>query len=180
MIRIPPVDLDPAPEARARDLLAAFHDRLGTLPAVIRTLARSPAALEAFMAAELALAAGVLDPGLRRQVGLFAAEAHACPASLALRAALGRAAGLSSDQVADARRGSSPDRRADAALGFARALLAGRGRVADADVARLRQAGFGDAEVVELVATVALAICADYLNHVAGAEPDFPVPPPLP
>jgi len=180
MPRIPAVDLDHALDDRTRELLEAFHDRLGTLPALIRTLARSPAALKAFTAAELALGAGVLDPGLRRQVGLFAAEAHACPASLGLRTALGRAAGLSSDQVVDARRGTSPDRRVDAALRFARALLEGRGRVGDADVARLRKAGFGDAEVVELVATVALALCADYLNQVAGTEPDFPVPPPLP
>jgi alkylhydroperoxidase family enzyme len=180
MPRLRPVDADTHRSLESRELLETYRENLGTLPAVIRTLAHSPAALKAFMEAELALSSGSLSEPLRRQVGLLAAEVHGCPASLALRAALGRSAGLGSDQIADGRRGASPDRRVDAALRFVRALLDGRGRVEDADVERLRKAGFRDAEVVELVATATLALCADYLNLLADAEPDFPPPAPLP
>jgi alkylhydroperoxidase family enzyme len=179
MARIHPVDLNAPQSGQAGGLLERFRAGLGTLPAVVRTLAHSPAALEAFMGAELALLSGSVEEALRRQVGLLVAELHGCPASLALRAAMGRAAGLSSDQIADGRRGSSPDRKTDAALRFARALIESRGRVGDEDLERLRKSGFRDAEIVELVAAVALALCADYLNLVAQAEPDFPAPAPL-
>jgi hypothetical protein len=50
-----------------------------------------------------------------------------------------------------------------------------RGRVSTSDVAALRQAGFGDEEIVEIVAAVALNVFRNYFNLVAGTVIDFPV-----
>ncbi|MBI5446188.1 MAG: carboxymuconolactone decarboxylase family protein, partial [Deltaproteobacteria bacterium] len=58
MTRIDPVDVNAPPNGEARELLERFRERLGTLPAVIRTLAHSPAAPKAFTEAELALLSG--------------------------------------------------------------------------------------------------------------------------
>ena len=49
-----------------------------------------------------------------------------------------------------------------------------RGGVADADLARLRAAGFDDGEIAEIVAHVALNVLTNYLNRVAETEIDFP------
>ena len=57
---------------------------------------------------------------------------------------------------------------------FARALVVERGWVSDDEVERLRAAGYGDREITEIVATVALNIFSNYINHVAGTEIDFP------
>jgi hypothetical protein len=50
-----------------------------------------PAASEPFMDAELGLLSGSVGEPLRRQIRILVAEVHGCPASLALRAAMGRA-----------------------------------------------------------------------------------------
>jgi alkylhydroperoxidase family enzyme len=53
-------------------------------------------------------------------------------------------------------------------------LVVLRGQISDEGVLRVRAAGFDDAEIVEIVVNVALDISANYFNHVAGTEVDFP------
>jgi alkylhydroperoxidase family enzyme len=59
-------------------------------------------------------------------------------------------------------------------LTFAHKVVAERGWVGDEDVARLRDAGFDDGSVAEIVANVALSLFTNYFNHVAQTEVDFP------
>ena len=47
--------------------------------------------------------------------------------------------------------------------------------LSDADLAAVRQGGFDDDLVVEIIANVALNVMTNYLNKVAGTEIDFPV-----
>ena len=55
-----------------------------------------------------------------------------------------------------------------------RAIVATRGRVSDAQVQAVRAAGYGDGEIVEIVANVAANIFTNYFNHVAATQIDFP------
>ena len=82
--------------------------------------------------------------------------------------------GLGDEEIADSRRGVSPDRKTEAALEFARKVVTERGWVSDDDVASLRAAGATDVELAEIVGVVALNIFSNYFNHVAGTEVDFP------
>jgi len=54
-----------------------------------------------------------------------------------------------------------------------------KGKVADGDIQVLRQSGFGDAEIVEILATMALATFANYVSNVGEPELDFPKAPSL-
>lgn len=49
-----------------------------------------------------------------------------------------------------------------------------RGWVGDEDLGRVRRAGYGDGEIAEIVAVVAWKTFANYFNHVAGTDVDFP------
>jgi alkylhydroperoxidase family enzyme len=49
------------------------------------------------------------------------------------------------------------------------------GGVSDSQLAVLRAAGFGDGEIVEIVAVTVLNILTNYLNRVAATEIDFPL-----
>ena len=82
--------------------------------------------------------------------------------------------GLSEEQVLDSRQALSVDRKAEAALKFAKAVVEKRGWVSDADVARVRHAGYDDGEIAEIVAHVAKSMFANYFNHVAQTDIDFP------
>ncbi len=71
--------------------------------------------------------------------------------------------------------GESQDGQTRAALQFARAVVEKRGQVSDEDLDDVRAAGYGDPQIAEIVAVVALNIFTNYFNHVAATDIDFPV-----
>lgn len=178
MPRIQPVRPEAA-DAKTADLLGGVRKKLGVVPNLVSTMAASPAVATAYLGFSQALAGGTLPARLREQIALAVGQANGCDYCVAAHCALGQKAGLTPADVADARRGLADDEKAAAALAFARKLVADRGRVADADVAAVRAAGFGDGEVAEVVANVALNLFTNYFNHVAGTEIDFPAAPAL-
>jgi len=64
-------------------------------------------------------------------------------------------------------------------LSFAKQLVQKRGEIEDEEVDELRQAGYTDGEIAEIVANVALSIFTNYFNHVAETQVDFPEVPAL-
>jgi len=159
---------------KARELLEGVEKRFGRAPNIMRTMANSPAVLEAYLAFNSALAKGALSAKLREQIALAVGESNQCKYCLAAHAALGKMAGLSEVEIADSRRGASSNGKTQAVLGFARKVVRERGWVGDDDVATLRSAGFDDGGIAEIVATVAVNIFTNYLNHVSETEVDFP------
>jgi len=161
-------------DGKTRALLEGVERKLGTIPNLMRTMANSPAVLEAYLGFSGALAKGTLSARLREQIALVVGEANRCEYCLAAHAALGRLAGLSDDEIADSRRAASTDPATQAALAFARKVVAERGRVNDDDVQGLGIAGFSDGDIAEIIANVALNLFTNYFNHIAETEVDFP------
>ena len=173
MIHFTPVDPARA-EGKAKALLDAVKHKLGIVPNMTRHMARSPAVLDAYLAFAGALAGGSLGAKLREQIALVTAEENGCEYCLSAHAALGKGAGLSAADIADARSAEAADAKARHALRFARTLVLGRGHVADTDVAALRTAGFADGEIDEVIANVALNVFTNYFNNVTHPVVDFP------
>lgn len=159
---------------KAKALLEGVQKKLGMTPNLMRTMANSPAVLDAYLAFSNSLSPSSLSGKVREQLALTIAEVNRCQYCLAAHTALGKMAGLSDEVIADSRRGKSTDRKTEAMLGFARKVVAERGWVSDADVQSVRGAGVNDAEIAELIAVVAFNIFTNYFNHVAGTEVDFP------
>ena len=156
------------------DLFSGVQARLGMTPNLLLLMANAPPVLEGFLCLEDALERGVLPPRLRRQISLAVAERDRSRYSAAAHAAFGRAEGLSDEEISDARQGRSANSKAQAALRFACELVDKRGHVGDDTCARLRAAGYGDREMIEITAWVCTAIFSDYLAQVTQAEVDFP------
>lgn len=161
-------------EPRAKALLEGVQTKMGMTPNLMRTMANSPAVLESYLGFRNALGAGVLSPKLREQIALVVSESNGCQYCLSAHAALGKMVGLGDEEIADSRRGVSPDRKTEAVLQFARKVVSDRGWVSDDDLTAVRSAGASDAEIAEVVAHVAVNIFSNYFNHVAGTEVDFP------
>ena len=159
---------------KAKELLDAVQSSLGMTSDLLRTLANAPAALEAYLGFSDALSEGVLPTRLRQQIALTVAEVNRCGYSLAAHTAVGKTVGLSEENILDSRQAVSPDSKIQAALQFACQILEKRARVSDADVWRLRKAGYGDPEISEIVANVVLNMFTNYFNQVAETEVDFP------
>lgn len=178
MERITPVNPQ-AVQGRAKELLDAVKARLGLVPNMTRSMAVSPPVLEAYLGFIGALGHGILPARVREQLALNIGEANDCDYCVSAHCVLGKGAGLTEQDVLDSRRATSADPREDVLLRFARTVLEMRGVVEDADLALVRQAGFGDAEIAEVVAHVGLNVFTNYFNHVAGTVIDFPKAPAL-
>lgn len=173
MPRLPLVSPDSS-SGRAQELLSAVRAKIGVIPNLTRVLANSPAALEGYLAFSGALASGTLSAAVREQLALAIAEIHACAYCLSAHTAIGKRLGLKEDTILDARRGHSKDPKTGALLTLARTIALKRGDLADADLRVAREAGVTDAEIVEVVAAVALNVYTNWLNHIAATPIDFP------
>lgn len=173
MERITPVDPRTA-QGKAKHLLDAVKAKLGIVPNMTRAMAVSPPVLDAYLGFSGALGHGVLPARVREQLALDVGEANRCDYCVSAHSAIGKRVGLTEQDVLDSRRGTSADPKTDALLRFARTVVAKQGVVDDADVAAVRDAGHGDAEIAEVVAHVALNIFTNYFNNVAGTAIDFP------
>ncbi len=177
MTRIPtPASIDDAPEA-ARPLLNAVKAQLGSAPNLFRITANSPAALEGPARPERRACEG---PACCRHARADrslspSAQVNGCDYCLAAHSYIGKnLARLSDAEIAANRQGRSDDVKASAAVAFAVRLVQQRGAVSETDVAAVRNAGYGDGEIVEIIAHVALNTLTNYLNEALETEVDFP------
>lgn len=159
---------------KSKQLLDAVKQKLGGVPNMFRIMANSPAVLEAYLSFNASLGTGSLDAKLREQIALTVAEANICNYCLSAHTALGKLAGLTTEQLEAARTGNADDKSA-VALRFARAIVRNRGSVDSKELAAVRSAGFGDGEIAEIIAVVAVNIFTNYFNHITNPEIDFPV-----
>ena len=158
-----------------RTLLVGVSKKLGFVPGLLKAMANSPATLVGYMELRNALAAGVLPPSMREQIAIAVASSNACRGCLAAHTHFGRAAGLPEDEIAAARHWSSSDPRAAAALQLGRTLLSTGGPMQAGEIKAARAAGFNDAAIVEIAATVGMNMLTNLISNLAAVDPEFPM-----
>jgi len=170
-----PASIDDAPEA-SKGSLKAVNNLLGSVPNLFRIVANSPQTLEGYLGLNGALAKGSLSAQTRERIALAVAEINGCNYCLAAHNYLGaNLAKLSKAEIEAARRGTSSDTKAAVAVGFAAKITNNRGAVFENDLQAVRNAGYSDAEIVEIIGNVALNTLTNYINEVLGTEIDFPI-----
>ena len=180
MTRIVTPDSIEASPMASRPLLEAVKKMLGSVPNLFRVVGNSPAALEGYLGLNGALAKGALDGKTRERIALAVAEINGCDYCLAAHSFMGKnLARLDDTEILANRRGTSTDAKADAAVRFAVSVTNARGHVGASELAAVKAAGFGDAEIVEIVLHVALNTLTNYVNNVAETVVDFPAAKPL-
>ena len=117
----------------AKTLLDAVQSQLGVTPNFIRVLANSPKALEGFLGLYGALGGASIDKATQERIALAVAEGNGCEYCVSAHTAIGRHAGLSNDEMALNRKGTSSDTKAAAIVAFAKALNSNLGEVTTAE-----------------------------------------------
>ncbi|MET3614481.1 putative peroxidase-related enzyme [Rhizobium aquaticum] len=169
-----PATVADAPE-KSRPLLEAVSQQLGSVPNLFRLVATSPQALEGYLGLSGALGKGTLPAATRERIALAVAQVNGCDYCLSAHSFLGKnLAKLDDAEIAANRRGMSNDAKADAAVRFAVNVAQTRGRITDGDFASVKNAGYTDAQIVEIVQHVALNVWTNYFNNVFQTEVDFP------
>ncbi len=160
------------PEQKA--LYDAIHAQLGIVPNFLKVFANSPAALKAFLGLHGIAGDGSLDPQTRERIALTLAQQNSCEYCLSAHTAIGRKAGLDAAEIKANRAGSSRDKKAAVAVGFARSLVSHMGDITTAELQEMRSAGYSDSDIVEVITHVGMNILTNMLGKAGHVDIDFP------
>ncbi|WP_353718282.1 peroxidase-related enzyme [Dyadobacter sp. 676] len=167
----------PTPEnvpADSKPTLDMFTKNIGFTPNMMATFATSPIAFNAW-AVLFGSLSKALDVKTRDSIGLAVSEVNGCNYCLTVHSYTAQhMAKLPADEIILARKGHSSDPMRDAAVQFARKVIQTRGHVSDADFAAVRGAGYTDANIIEIVALVAMYSLTNLINNVSDPKKDFP------
>ena len=170
-----PATIDTAPQA-SQAMLEAVKKQLGVVPNLFRMVSTSPAALEGYLSLSGALGKGALPAPTRERIALAVAELNGCSYCLSAHTYLAKnLAKLDDSEISANRNGISNDPKADAAVRFAAKVVRERGHLQAKDVEAVKQAGYDDGQILEIVLHVALNTWTNYINEIGQTEIDFPV-----
>lgn len=155
-------------------LLDAIQLQLGMVPNFLKIFANSPAALRAFLGLYGIANEGSLDIQTRERIALAIAQQNSCEYCVSAHTAFGHNAGLSSDEITANRTGTSQDAKAALAVKLARSLAEHTGEITTAELIEAREAGYTDADIVEIITHVGLNIITNMIGKASRVEVDFP------
>ena len=156
-------------------MLDSISHQLGFAPNVFRIMSLSQHAFTGWLALHGALAK-TLDAKTRDGIALAVSQvnsSHYCLSAYAFTAS--NDAKLSPEEISLNRQGISSDSRKNAAVHFAKKVTEMRGKVTEADLVALRQVGFTDANIVEMIALSAEFLLTNFINNLFDTPIDFPM-----
>ena len=163
-----------------RNLFGKVEKSLGLIPNMFRCMANSVMGFDGFLKLNASLMSGKLGGRLQKLVILATSEFNGCEYCAAAHTKMAQDGNLlSSQECLDARRFVASDPKEASLLKFVSQVLETRGQVSDEDLSALREKGFGDEEIVEILGTMALATYTNYISSVGHPDLDFPEVPVL-
>ncbi|RKX71652.1 carboxymuconolactone decarboxylase family protein [candidate division WOR-3 bacterium] len=177
MARIKQINPEEA-SSYTRKLFKRIKEAFGTIPNMFRCMGNSEMALDGFLSMNASLGAGKLGPKNMKLVILATSQLNDCEYCASAHTQMAKDAGLLTDEEClNARKLIGSDPKSDALLKFTGRVFETRGKVTDQDLEAIRQAGFSDEEIIEILATMALITFANYTSNVGEPDLDFPKAP---
>ena len=170
--RLPLIDPDQASGAVKQTLDEL--SRRGPLGPMIRGMANSTALLRGYLELSRAMKRSHLDRRVSERLSLSVQEWIGCDYCLAAHTEAARQLGLSETDIALARQGTATDPKVAALVAFAQQIAAAPSEVSDEQVAELRDLGWRDEQIADVVGLVALNILTGSFNLVAGIHSTTP------
>jgi len=157
-------------------IYAQIKKAIGSVPNTFAAIAaHGPAALKAVLAADTVLASGNLKERDQETIKLVISGVAGCDYCVAAHSLLGKLAGLKPEELKNIRDGKpTGDVKRDALVRFVRKLAATSGTVSDADFAAIKDAGYSDAQLVEISLAFATTVFTNVFNRINDTEIDFP------
>ena len=169
MSRFPIHDEETAPvESQALLKIAAAAG--GQVPNFLGALSNSPAALRAYLRFRQEIGKGQLTATTRLRIGLAVASHVGAERPGQERQA--RAAGLGLDEIARARRWDSEDPRERALLRWLKPLATNRGELSELLQEEVREAGWGEAELLDAIAVQTLEVMTAQVTRAGDVPAD--------
>lgn len=163
----------------AVELFGKIKKSLGKVPNAYATIgSNSPLALEAALNLDGALRTSSLSAKEIEVVKLVVSQVAQCDYCLAAHTLAGKGAGLGAEAMLVLRHGqASGDDRFDALAAFARSVVTTSGTVASDVLDAIRQAGFSDTQLIEILLAVTSISFTNMVNRLNDTTLDFPAAP---
>jgi uncharacterized peroxidase-related enzyme len=168
MSRLTLQTIDSAPEASKPFISKAIANN-GFLPNLIAALSNAPTAVETYFTASEINSRSGLSLAEREAVQITAAAVHGCGFCVAGHTAVAYKKAKLAEPVVGALRALKPvdDARLDAIARFTRDVIRQRGAVSDDEYRHFLQAGFTEANALEVILGVSLATLCNFGNNLA-------------
>lgn len=151
---------------------------LGFVPNLYAYYAKNDTALADYLA--LQNRKSTLSAKEREVINLVASQINGCEYCQSAHTALGKMNGFTEDQILTIRKGSADfNPKLDALAKFTAAVVENRGKVTDALKDGFFDAGYTEANMIDVVIVIGDKIISNYIHNLAGFDIDFPVAPKL-
>ncbi len=159
-------------------LFKKIEQSFGKVPNMFKCMGNSDVALDGFMAFNAGIGAGKIGPKNVKMIILLTSELNRCEYCASAHTQMAKDAQLLTDkECLDARQAIGPDDKTTKMLEFAKKVKQNNGNVTDEDFQMVRDAGFDDQEIVEILGTIAMITFANYVSNVGQPELDYPKAP---
>lgn len=159
----------------AKEVLDGISNSGARVINIFKAMANSAAVLKTFFGIAKALEEKTLSNEIAERIAIQTASINGCEYCNAAHSYSGSKI-LSEDEVRLARQSKSNDAKAQAALDFAASVMKNAGKVTDDEFEKIREAGFSDGEILEIVTVVAQNFFTNAINNVSHTKVDFPKP----
>lgn len=175
MSRIQIPELNSASGATA-EVYAEIKKVAGTVPNTFAAIgAHGPAALKAILQADGVLARGTLSSADQETVKLTVSVVAGCDYCVAAHSLLGKRAGLTPETLKQIRAGQpTGNAKRDALIRLVRTLAETSGTISDEAFAAVKDAGYSDAELVDVSLAFATTAFTNVFNRINDTKIDFP------
>lgn len=174
MPAFPVQTLETAPEA-ARPALRGLQQAFGLVPNLAATMANSPTLISGFVGALTNFLGGTFTPAQRQVLLLTNAVSNRSAWAVAFHSTAALREGVPAEEVQALREGRAPKDRPLAALArLTRAFIETRGHLEERELAAFVEAGFAEAQALEVLAGLACSVMANYAGNVTRPPLEAP------
>ncbi|MDN3546765.1 carboxymuconolactone decarboxylase family protein [Mucilaginibacter aquaedulcis] len=147
---------------------------LGFVPNLFAYFAKNETALADYLA--LQNRKSTLRGKERELINLVTSQVNDCHYCRAAHTVLGKMNGFTDEQILDIRRGHAPfDSKLDALAKFTKAVVNTRGNASAAVVEAFFEAGYSEANMIDVIITIGDKIITNYMHNLTKLEIDFPL-----
>jgi AhpD family alkylhydroperoxidase len=154
-----------------------LSNALGMVPNLYAMIAHSENGLGKYLAFQGAKSS--LNNKEKEAVNLVVSEVNGCRYCQSAHTVLGKLNGFSDSEILDLRAGSSSVVKLNALVALAQSVTEHKGRVDPGVLDAFYEAGYTDANLVDLVLQISDKIAMNYLHNLTQIKIDFPVAPEL-
>ncbi|MFG3550884.1 carboxymuconolactone decarboxylase family protein [Streptomyces sp. NPDC047725] len=156
----------------SRDLLADLVSRHGRIGDMVSTMAHSPAVLGGYLQLSRAMGRAKLDRRIGERISIAVQVQQGCGLCLDAHVGAARSLGVDEEEIQLARAGTSADPAIAAVVALALQVYREPASITDEQVTALREYGYSDRAIAEVVGVVALNVLTGAFNLLAGLTPE--------